>query len=261
MTSIIAMASADPDLQIPAGWFRMPFLLWPFERWSTSNLDSSCRSTSRFRPSRFAELAESCGKNGGFHINSPPKNITLDLPEKMMLHRFWGVPWYTMVYHIFREIQRSFIFTRYSSSAKSGTEPGPVRDCFALAKRRAEGCWFQLIQLFGSLEAGFPLGTPASLRRKFVASVPLTSAAQKCWSLESTVDSERFSCIFVAKSKETEVTLAALERWYRFGSPDRGGRRWTHALTMFKPTRLWVDILKWAGWAWKIAAWDFGPVC
>ena len=95
MTSIIAMASADPDLQIPAGWFRMPFLLWPFERWSTSNLDSSCRSTSRFRPSRFAELAESCGKNGGFHINSPPKNITLDLPEKMMLHRFWGVPWYT----------------------------------------------------------------------------------------------------------------------------------------------------------------------
>jgi hypothetical protein len=213
--------ASDPDLQIPAGWFRMPFLLWPFERWSTSNPDSSCRSTSLFRPSRFAELRF---KLHGFTVQkTSKKHITYMIYlEKMMLQRFWGVPFF---YHMFREIQRSFIFTRYSSSAKSGTEPGPVRDCFALAKRRAEGCWFQLIQLFGSLEAGFPLGTPASLRRKFVASVPLTSAAQKCWSLESTVDSERFSCIFVAKSKETEVTLAALERWYRFGSPDRGGRR------------------------------------
>ena len=154
----------------------------------------------------------------------------------------------TMVYHIFREIQKKLhlqqIFS--SSPAKSGTEPGPVRDSFALAKRRAEGCWLQLIQLFGS----------RVFEENSLLLLSLQPPKNAHWSLESTVDSERFSVFFWSKKyKETEVTLAALERWYRFGSPDRGGRRWTHGFTMFQPTRLWVSL----SWAWKIEAWDFAP--
>ena len=51
----------------PAGWFRMPFLRWPFARCATSNPGSSCRLTSLFRPSRSVCLLK-CPMGRYFHM-------------------------------------------------------------------------------------------------------------------------------------------------------------------------------------------------